>query len=142
MHKGNEEMMGMCGDNCAYCPRYIATKSGSQSELQKVKELWVRLGLRDEGFPVEDMACHGCLPENKCAYEELRACLEEKGHPNCGWCHEYLCQMIKSVFAKSEKLKHHAARACDQEEIEALGKAFFSKKQYLDRIHRVNQRKS
>ena len=35
-------MIGICGDNCAYCPRYTATLKGRTIELERVKELWVR----------------------------------------------------------------------------------------------------
>ena len=66
-------MFGLCGDNCSCCPRFVATKGGKKAELEKAKELWVRLGLREPDFPVKDMACDGCNPSKKCAYEELRA---------------------------------------------------------------------
>ena len=65
------KLIGTCGDNCFYCPRYIATKSKNIEELEKVKELWIRLDLRAMDFPVLEMSCYGCKPENKCAYMEL-----------------------------------------------------------------------
>lgn len=128
-------MIGICGDNCGYCPRYIATQDGRMIELEKVKKLWVSLGLRDPDFPVKDMACHGCLPKNKCAYAELRACVSAKALENCGLCNEYPCKLINSAFDKSEKLKSHANKVCTQEEMDMLQKTFFSKKEYFDRIH-------
>ena len=128
-------MMGICGDNCAYCPRYIATQNGRKIELEKAKDLWVRLGLIDHNFPVEDMACHGCMPENDCVYAKLCACVSEKGNKNCGSCEDYPCKLMNSVFDRSEKLKSHAAKVCTQEEMDMLQKAFFSKKEYFDRIH-------
>lgn len=134
-------MIGICGDNCACCPRYIATQNGKKTELEKVKELWVRLGLRDHDFPVKDMTCHGCLPENKCAYAELRTCVSVKALKNCGSCDEYPCKLINSAFDKSEKLKSHAKKVCTQEEMDMLHKAFFSKKQYFDRIHQKHRKK-
>ena len=76
--------IGICGDDCLYCPRYIATKKGGNKEMEEVKELWVRLGLREPAFPARDMACLGCRPENKCAYLEVRTCAYEKGIENCG----------------------------------------------------------
>ena len=27
-------MIGVCGDNCEYCHRYIATKNGGMAELE------------------------------------------------------------------------------------------------------------
>ena len=129
------EMIGFCGDNCTYCPRYIATQNGVMIELEKVKELWVRLRLRDHDFPAEDMTCNGCSPDNNCAYTELRQCISTKVHQNCGLCDEYPCELLDRAFKKSEKLKSHANKVCTQEEMDILTKAFFSKKEYFDRIH-------
>ena len=70
--------IGTCGDNCTYCPRHIATQKGDYQSLADVKELWVRLGFRDPRFPVQDMECSGCKPENHCAYPEVRDCAAEK----------------------------------------------------------------
>ena len=127
-------MIGLCGDNCEYCPRYVATQNGRIEELEETKELWVRLGLRAPDFPVKNMVCHGCKPENKCAYTELRACVSTKMYDNCGLCDEYPCKIVESVFDKSEKLKGRVNNICTQEEKDNLQKAFFSKKEYFDRI--------
>jgi len=134
-------MIGICGDNCAYCPRYTATLKGRTIELEKVKELWVRLGFRDLDFPVQDMACHGCKPENKCAYVELSTCVITKRLEDCGSCNEYPCKLINSAFDKSEKLKSQASMVCTHEEMDVLHKAFFSKKEYFDRIHQERQKR-
>lgn len=132
-------MIGLCGDHCEYCPRYISTQNCRIEDLEKVKELWVRLELRAPDFPVEDMACHGCKPENKCAYPELRACVSTKIIDNCGLCDEYPCKIMNSVFDRSEKLKDRVKKVCTQEEKDILDKAFFSKKEYFDRIHQKNR---
>lgn len=134
-------MIGLCGDNCEYCPRYLATKNGNIEDLEKVKELWVRLKLRASDFPVRDMACHGCKPENKCAYTELHACVSTKMVDNCGMCNEYPCKLINSVFDRSEKLKDLAKKICTQGEKDNFQKAFFSKKEYFDRIHQKHRKK-
>jgi hypothetical protein len=134
-------MMGICGDNCSYCPRYVATQKGGGDELVKVKELWVRLGLRSPNFPAEDLSCHGCLPENNCAYSELRQCVRQRNIENCGSCEEYPCERINIAFDKSENLKSRAGRVCTQEEMELLQKSFFSKKEYFNRLHREFNRK-
>jgi len=127
--------IGVCGDNCSYCPRYVATQKRNAPELEKVKELWVRLGLRDPTFPAEELTCLGCKSNNQCAYSELRACASEKGIDNCGVCEGYRCRLINSAFEKSERLRSHATKTCTPEEIEVLDKAFFSKRQNLDQIH-------
>jgi len=135
------DMYGICGDNCAYCPRYIATQNGRKIELGKVKELWVRLGLRDHDVAIEEMVCNGCIPEKNCAYSDLRTCVSAKAHENCGFCDEYPCKLLNKVFDKSEKLKSLAAKVCTQEEMDMLNKAFFSKKEYFDRIHQKHRKK-
>lgn len=140
--KNNSMTIGICGDNCSYCPRFMATKSGRREELEKVKELLVRLGLRDPDFPVKDMACCGCKPENKCAYAELRVSVSGKGHKNCGPCEQYPCDLINSVFDKSDILKSHASKVCTQDEMDTLHKTFFSKKEYLDKMHREYRKKT
>lgn len=133
------DLTAICGDNCFYCPRYIATKTRSVEELENVKKLWVRLGLRELDFPVQDMACYGCRPENKCTYMNLRVCVQEKGVKNCGFCNEYPCELINTVFEQSEKLRFHAGNVCTQEEMHLLYKAFFSKKEYFDKIHQKHK---
>jgi len=132
--KERETMIGICGDHCLYCPRYVATQNGGAKALEEVKELWVRLGLRDPAFPPPDMVCLGCRPENKCAYSDIRACVQRKRIENCGLCRAYPCGLLNAVFEKSEKLRSHAARVCTPEEMDALRKAFFSKRQNLDRM--------
>lgn len=129
-------MIGICGDNCTYCPRHIATQSGSVQELNKVKELWVRLGLREPDLSAQTMVCHGCLPENQCAYTELRSCVATKSFKNCGVCDEYPCNLINKAFDKSGKLKSYANEVCSQDELDLLHKAFFSKKEYFDCIQK------
>ena len=106
------DSVGICGDNCQFCPRYVATQNGSPKELEKVKELWVKLGLRDPAFPAQDMACSGCKPENKCAYPELRACANERAIHNCGLSDGYPCGLINSALERSEELRFRATTVC------------------------------
>jgi hypothetical protein len=128
-------IIGICGDNCSFCRRYLATQDGNTKELEKVKDLWVRLGLRDPAFPAQGMACFGCRPENDCAYPEVRACAHGKGIESCGLCREYPCELLQAVFKKTEKLHSHAVSVCTPGEMAALHKAFLCKRQNLDHIH-------
>jgi hypothetical protein len=127
--------IGVCGDNCSFCPRYIATLSGDIGEFEKVKELWVRMGWRDESFPAENLACHGCTPEVKCAYPQLRDCAYGKKVPNCGLCDNYPCELVNAAFKRTSNLESVAGRVCSKEEIDVLNKAFLHKKITLVRIH-------
>jgi hypothetical protein len=47
------------------------------------------------------------------------------------------CGLLNAVFEKSEKLRSRAAWVCTPDEIDALRKAFFSKRQNLDRMRFV-----
>jgi hypothetical protein len=134
------DLVGICGDNCHYCPRYLATQNGSTKELETVKELWVKLGLRDPAFPAQEMACYGCKPENECAYSELRACASERAVYNCGLCDAYPCRLINTALERSDKLSFRATSVCTPMEMETLKEAFFSKRKNLDQIHLKKQR--
>jgi hypothetical protein len=46
----------------------------------------------------------------------------------------YPCGLLNAVFEKSEKLRSHAVRVCTPKEMDALHKAFFSKRQNLDQM--------
>jgi hypothetical protein len=133
------DKIGVCGDNCSYCPRYIATLSGNIEELEKVKELWVRLSWRDESFPADKLVCYGCSPEVKCAYPELRNCAYEKKIPNCGLCDNYPCDLVNAAYERTKRLTANARSVCNRVEMDILNKAFLHKKRTLDKIS--NQRK-
>jgi hypothetical protein len=127
--------IGVCGDNCSYCPRYIATLSGDIKEFEKVKELWVRMGWSDESFPAENLVCYGCTTEVKCAYPQLRSCAAGKKISNCGLCDDYPCELANAAFKRTESLESVARGVCSEEEMDILNKAFLHKKNTLDRIH-------
>ncbi len=129
------EIIGVCGDDCAHCPRYIATQEGNPAKLEQVRELWVRLGLREPSFPAEEFACYGCASEAKCAYPELRQCAVTKHIANCGLCEDYPCELIEAAFGKTRTLESKIAGLCSPNELETLKQAFFYKKRTLDRIH-------
>jgi hypothetical protein len=109
--------------------------------LEKVKKLWVRLGLRDPALPAQDLVCYGCPPENNCAYSELRACVYGKGIESCGLCEGYPCQIVSAVFEKSERLSPKALSICTPDERELLRKAFFSKRENLEKKKLEEQEK-
>lgn len=82
-------MIGVCGDDCSLFSRYSATMNESAEELEKVRELWVRLKWRDPDFPAARLSCRGCKAEVNCAYSELRACAQKMAVANCGLCEGY-----------------------------------------------------
>ncbi|MBN1782709.1 DUF3795 domain-containing protein [bacterium] len=129
-------MTGLCGDQCTHCPRYIATQTGCPAGLEKVHELWVRLGLLDDEAPVMQIKCRGCNHESGCVYPELCDCVREKEVRNCGFCASYPCALIENVFEKTSVFRIHASDRCTPEEMEVLEKAFFSKQKYFEHIRR------
>ena len=50
----------LCGDNCTFCPRYNAK---TEADLQKVAELWHRVGWRDRIVSTEEIKCTGSHSE-------------------------------------------------------------------------------
>ncbi len=36
--------LGLCGDDCNYCPRYLATQSGDEERLKEVAVMWQMIG--------------------------------------------------------------------------------------------------
>jgi len=128
--------IGFCGDNCGLCPRYVATKSGDNQDLEKVRDLWVRIGWRDEDTSPEGVACSGCTSVKSCRYDNVRICAKDKGITNCGECIDYPCQEITKVFERTKSYERKCKEVCSPSEYERLYRAFFLKKQTLDAIHR------
>ena len=130
--------LGFCGDDCNACPRYIATQSGDVEQLKKVAALWYRVGYRDKIVPPEEMICHGCSSTwcNRTYLRDVRECASEKSIENCGECEGYPCKKVLKVFEQTESFAKACREKCSKEEYECLQKAFFSKKDNLDRVNR------
>ena len=129
------QTLGVCGDNCSLCPRLIATQSGSIEAMEKVAALWHRAGLRDRVVSAEEIACHGCRSLKKCAFEDLKKCVGSKKVRNCGECADYPCDKLKKIFEQMEVFSRRCRAVCSDAEYQQFQKAFFSKKENLDRIH-------
>ena len=128
--------LAYCGDDCNLCPRYIATQNNSIEKLKEVAVLWKKAGWRENVVPPEDMVCHGCNTERKCIYDDIKKCALEKGIDNCGFCLDYPCGKIENVFAQTEIYVKLCKENCSKEEYELLNKAFFLKKQNMDKVHK------
>lgn len=127
--------IGVCGDDCNYCPRYIATRSNEKSKLMAVAELWMRAGFRDRIVEPEELKCVGCSPKNNCAYREQLSCALEKKLSNCGECLDYPCGLAKKSFDKTKGHEESCRNNCSPNEYGLLRKAFFAKKENLDKIN-------
>jgi hypothetical protein len=135
------DKIGACGDNCTYCPRFKATNDNDPIELNRLKELWVSLGLKDKDIDPETLKCSGCSKENNCAYNELRDCAFAQGYENCGLCSKYPCALVQSAFSKTEDLFRKFDSRCSTEHV-CIEKAFRYKKDNLDRINHWMSRSS
>jgi len=132
--------LGMCGDDCDFCPRYLATRSGDERELEKIAEIWQRAGWRTGDVQPKDMMCIGCSPQNQCIYGIVQ-CATERGVANCGVCAEYGCQKISETFAKTDSFAQTCRALFPAERYDQLRRAFFLKKANLDAIHRSAAKK-
>ncbi len=124
--------MGYCGDVCDYCPRYIATQSGSMDGLKEAAVLWHKAGARSKVLPPEEMICHGCSRDKACQYG-VAQCASGKSLQHCGECSEYPCAVLKSRFDVVPKLSEEWKNVCTKEEYELIHKAFWQKKENLDK---------
>jgi hypothetical protein len=128
--------IGFCGDDCNYCPRYLATQSGSEERFKKVAAIWRMVGWRDTEEPPEKLACHGCASVKICGLG-IRECVIAKGIDNCGECTDYPCEKLRDIFKNNEKEAAICKGNFSKEDYEIFQRAFFSKKERLDKINRA-----
>lgn len=122
-----EEKITLCGDNCMECPRYHAH---SMEELQRVAELWYRMGWRDHVVSEEEIKCDGCSSHKQCTYQ-LVECTKDHKVEKCNQCREFPCEKIESMLRRSGEYQERCKVVCSQAEYEMLEKAFFEKENNL-----------
>jgi len=129
-------MLGFCGDDCNACPRHIATQSGNVEQLKEVAAIWKRAGWRGTIVSPDEMVCHGCASVKWCRYDDIRKCAQDKRIDNCGQCGDYPCGKVIKVFEQTKSYAKACKENCSDEDYECFRKAFFSKKDRLDKIHK------
>ncbi len=122
-----EEKITLCGDNCMECPRY---NSHSDEKLEKVAELWYRVGWRQSVVSNEEIACTGCSSNKQCTYQ-LVECTKEHGVNKCNQCIEFPCMKINDMLKRSSEYKAKCKKVCSKQEYAVLEKAFFDKENNL-----------
>ena len=127
-------ILAFCGNDCALCPRYTATRSGDEERPKEVPALWKRAGYREVEVSPQEIACQGCPASTWCRYE-IRECALDKGVKSCGECQEYPCQRITNALEKTEAFTVKIKKECSRGDYDLLRKAFFEKKKNLDRVH-------
>jgi Protein of unknown function (DUF3795) len=130
-----ELKIGICGNVCSECNRYIATRNNDITELEKAAELWFRLGFRDKIVAPEELKCEGCSKEIDCAYK-INNCEHLAGKNNCGECDIYPCDRLNSIFEKTDKFARICRKKCSDSEYLQLEKAFFNKRTILNDINK------
>ncbi len=124
-------MLSMCGNRCDLCPRYIATKLGSPSELKRVAGLWHMLGWRDRVVTSGEISCAGCGSSRSCAYE-IRVCADKQGVEHCGDCGQFPCGTVTEAFEKSARYEEICRERCEGGDYAQLKRAFFEKRKNLE----------
>mgnify|MGYP005838760727 FL=1 len=126
--------ISICGDICSECPRYIATKNNDISELEKIADLWYRLGFRDKILNPEDLKCSGCSKDKFCSHN-INRCEHLDNINNCGECNNFPCDKINLVFQKTENTNEVCKIKCSDSEYKGFYKAFLMKGQILTEIN-------
>jgi hypothetical protein len=134
---GNEYKIGFCGDVCSECPRYIATMANDISELEKIAELWYRLGFRDQILPPDQLKCLGCERNKPCSHG-ITSCEHLNGIGNCGECPVFPCLKIDTVFQKTDHGFSICKDRCSESEFDRLFKSFYMKEEILTEIHKTH----
>jgi hypothetical protein len=129
-----KQVISICGDVCSECPRYLATLANDHDELQRVAELWFRLGFRDKVVSLEEIKCKGCHTQKQCGYG-LTGCKNLTGLANCGECLLFPCEKFDLVFEKTEKGDELCKTRLNALEYAQFKRAFFLKKEILSAIH-------
>lgn len=122
-----EEIITLCGDNCAQCPRYHAHNA---AERKTVAQLWYRMGWRDHVVSNEEIACSGCSSHKQCTYQ-LVDCTREHHVQKCNQCCHFPCDKITNMLERPKEQQEKCRQVCSAEEYARLEKAFFHKEDNL-----------
>ena len=127
--------LACCGDDCSSCPRYIATLNKNEDKLRGIAILWKKIGWRKNIDPPETLVCYGCDTFNETCEYGVRECCIEKNNENCGKCESYPCDKIETAFETTRNNAEKYKDILSKEDYEIFVKAFFSKKNNLDKVN-------
>lgn len=116
-------MITLCGDNCEYCPRYLAK---TDDELKAVAELWHKVGWRDTVVSTAEIKCSGCSSHKICTYN-LVECIKHHNVQKCSQCDSFPCNKINDMLKRSSEYEKKCRQLCTDKEIDLLSMAFFNK---------------
>jgi hypothetical protein len=129
-----ELKISICGDVCTECPRYIATETNNREALEKIAELWYRLGFRTSVLSPDELKCTGCSKDKLCSHH-LTDCEHLHHINNCGECDYFPCHKINAVFEKTDQTSKICKIKCSDNEYNELSRAFLMKRYILTDIH-------
>jgi hypothetical protein len=98
-----DDLVAVCGYDCADCPAYIATRNNDTAELARLALEWTKaLG---KTYKPEDILCDGCrVPGGRrvayCTDCNIRTCALSKGYITCAHCPASPCEKITSPKAR------------------------------------------
>jgi len=127
--------IGCCGDDCNYCPRYLATQSGDEKRFRELAAMWQIVGWRDTVEHPDKLICYGCASLEICELG-IRECVIKKGLDSCGKCTDYPCEKLLNIFKNNVREASICKEQFSKENYVLFQKAFFSKKERLDKINR------
>jgi Protein of unknown function (DUF3795) len=127
--------LGVCGDNCDICPRYLATVADDHGALRQLAVLWTRLGWREASVTADDMKCRGCRTATTCAYPEQRACALDLGLSSCGECDRYPCPLVERSVRRTLDALDHCRDVCSPAQFASLARAYARKRENLSQVH-------
>ena len=94
------KMVAYCGLTCTNCDAYKATQNNDDKLRQTVAEKWTKEYSHE--FKAADINCEGCTGAGKhvgyCTICPIRNCAQEKEVKNCGWCDDYPCGGLDTLF--------------------------------------------
>jgi hypothetical protein len=115
-----------CGQVCAECPIYQATRENDQSQ-----RIWLALeySSKDHQYRPEEMCCHGCQSRSAaitpmCKECDIRNCALGRVFISCAECEQYPCPTVERLVPvdtdnraeleyRREYLVSHRYRACE-----------------------------
>jgi len=127
-----KEIIARCGFICNRCQAYRENVK-NDADRQRVSKSWRKFyGLQ---LAADQIYCDGCLKpdsENPRRITQdcpFRKCTQQKGIPNCAYCHDYPCERLEKQMS-----------GCESVELEWRGK--YSAVEYRDFFSPYGARKT
>lgn len=126
--KVTKPIISVCGDDCAVCPRFLAS---TEEELHETAVFWYKAGWRDHVVSNEEIKCTGCGCRPDCSFK-LLPCTKEHGVSMCSECSDFVCEKVKNTLSGSYKKMLNCKKACESEiEFELFKRAFYEKEKNM-----------